>query len=165
MGDRGLSRRGALGLPVIYMLWQNISNLGIIGGLMADHDRLRLFFRLILPHGLLELTAVFVAAGAGLRMFWSWVDPGDRSRASNFARGSGVDDARARLDRGAVGERADRRFRYPVEPADLGRIAIGVVAELLFFIYVWTLGRSAVARGVTGDVTGADATAEAPARG
>ena len=67
---------GALGVPVVYMLWQNISNLGLIGGLMADHNRLDLFFGMILPHGLLELTAVFVAAGAGLRMFWAWVEPG-----------------------------------------------------------------------------------------
>ena len=32
---------------------------------MAAHGRLDLFFGLITPHGLLELTAVFVAAGAG----------------------------------------------------------------------------------------------------
>ena len=38
------------------------------------------FFGLILPHGLLELTAVFVAAGVGLRLFWGWVDPGARTR-------------------------------------------------------------------------------------
>ncbi|REF30405.1 stage II sporulation protein M [Calidifontibacter indicus] len=157
---------GALGLPVIYMLWQNISNLGIIGGLMADHDRLGLFFGLILPHGLLELTAVFVAAGAGLRMFWSWVEPGDRSRASHFAR-----EARASMTL-ALGlivvllvSGLIEGFVTPSNLPTWARIAIGVVAELLFFIYVWTLGRSAVARGVTGDVTGADATAEAPARG
>ena len=43
---------------------------------MIQHDRGALFFGLILPHGLLELTAVFVAAGVGLRLFWSWVEPG-----------------------------------------------------------------------------------------
>ena len=67
---------GVLGIPVVYMLWQNLLNLALIG---VDHDPARprhLFFGLILPHGLLELTAVFVAAGVGLRVFWSWVAPG-----------------------------------------------------------------------------------------
>ncbi|OKJ70291.1 hypothetical protein AMK30_25660 [Streptomyces sp. CB02460] len=31
---------------------------------------------LILPHGLLELTAVFVAVGTGLRLGWTVIDPG-----------------------------------------------------------------------------------------
>ena len=43
---------------------------------MASCGRLDLFFGLITPHGLLELTAVFVALAAGLRLFWAWVDPG-----------------------------------------------------------------------------------------
>lgn len=157
---------GALGLPVIYMLWQNISNLGLIGGLMADHGRLDLFFGMILPHGLLELTAVFVAAGAGLRMFWSWVEPGHRSRASNFAR-----EARSTMTL-ALGlivvlfvTGLIEGFVTPSGLPTWARIAIGVIAELLFFVYVWTLGRDAARRGVTGDLTGVDATAEAPSRG
>ena len=157
---------GALGLPVIYMLWQNISNLGLIGGLMADHGRLDLFFGMILPHGLLELTAVFVAAGAGLRMFWSWVEPGHRSRASNFAR-----EARSTMTL-ALGlivvlfvTGLIEGFVTPSGLPTWARIAVGVIAELLFFVYVWTLGRDAARRGVTGDLTGVDATAEAPSRG
>ena len=52
---------------------------------MVGHGRGALFFGLILPHGLLELTAVFVAAGAGLRLFWSWIEPGPRTRAQAIA--------------------------------------------------------------------------------
>jgi len=58
---------GVFILPVIYILWENALNVGIAGGLMAAHGRLDLFFGLILPHGMLELTCVFVAAGAGPR--------------------------------------------------------------------------------------------------
>src|SRR6266545_4547490 len=38
------------------------------------------FWSLILPHGILELMASCISAGAGLRMGWSLVDPGDRTR-------------------------------------------------------------------------------------
>ena len=43
------------------------------------------FFLYILPHGLLELTAIFVAGAAGLRIFWAWVAPGARTRAQALA--------------------------------------------------------------------------------
>ena len=52
---------------------------------MVSHDRGSLFFGLILPHGLLELTAIFVAAAVGLRLFWSWIEPGPRSRLDSLA--------------------------------------------------------------------------------
>ena len=68
---------GVLGLPgASTCCCPNILNVAVIGALMIQHDRGSLFFGLILPHGLLELTAVFVAAGVGLRLFWSWVEPG-----------------------------------------------------------------------------------------
>ena len=52
-------------LPAVYVLAQNAINVGIVGGLMVANGRGDVFFGLIAPHGLLELTAVFVAAGAG----------------------------------------------------------------------------------------------------
>ncbi len=54
---------GVFGLPVVYVLFQNILNLAIIGSIMTRHGHGGHFWGLILPHGLLELTAVFVAAG------------------------------------------------------------------------------------------------------
>ena len=65
-------------IPVLVMLWLNISNVGVIGGFMVAAGRADLFYGLLLPHGLLELTIVFVAAGAGLRLGWSWIAPGGR---------------------------------------------------------------------------------------
>lgn len=35
-----------------------------------------LFLGLLTPHGLLELTAVFLAAAAGMRLGWSVIAPG-----------------------------------------------------------------------------------------
>jgi uncharacterized membrane protein SpoIIM required for sporulation len=60
-----------LGVPVLYVLAANALNVGVAGGLMAANDRSGLFFGLILPHGLLELTAVFV--GLALVLFVSGI--------------------------------------------------------------------------------------------
>ena len=59
---------GVLGLPVVFLLFQNMANLAIIGSIMIRHDHGGHFWGLLLPHGLLELTAVFVAGGVGLRV-------------------------------------------------------------------------------------------------
>ena len=76
---------GVLGLPVLYVLFSNLQGVGVVAALMMANDRTSLFFGLILPHGLLELTAVFVAAAVGLRLFWSWVEPGPRTGLQAFA--------------------------------------------------------------------------------
>ncbi|WP_460466268.1 stage II sporulation protein M [Calidifontibacter terrae] len=157
---------GALGFPVILMLWSNIFNLGAIGGLMASHGRASVFFGLILPHGMLELTAVFVAAGTGLQLFWSWVEPGDLTRSASFARA-----ARSAMTV-AMGLVVVLLISGVIEafvtPSDLptwARIAIGALAEAAFLTYVFTLGRVAAREGVTGDVADFDQAAFAPARG
>ena len=103
----------------------------MIGSIMIRHDRGSLFFGLILPHGLLELTAVFVAAGVGLRLFWSWVAPGDRSRAQNLAAegraagGVAMGLAVVLLVSGII-----EAFVTPSGLPTWGRIAIGVAAEV-----------------------------------
>jgi uncharacterized membrane protein SpoIIM required for sporulation len=144
---------GVLGLPVLWVLLQNALNIGLVGGLMAANDRLDLFLGLVLPHGLLELTAVFVAAGTGLRLFWAWVEPGARPRL----RALGAEGrAAAAVVLGLVVVLAVsgviEAFVTPSGLPTWARIAIGVVAELLFLAYVFTLGRRAALAGETGDV-------------
>ncbi len=58
---------------------------GEAGGLFHAAGEPGRFWGLILPHGLLELTAVCVAGGAGLQLGWSMIRPGDRSRALALA--------------------------------------------------------------------------------
>ena len=76
---------GITGLWGPLVLYQNALNVGIAGGTMAAYGRLDVFFSYILPHGLMELTAVFIAVAAGLRIFWAWVAPGRLARGVSVA--------------------------------------------------------------------------------
>lgn len=157
---------GVLGLPVLWVLFQNTLNLGVIGALMATHDRASLFFGMILPHGLLELTAVFVAGGAGLWLFWSWVVPGPRPRATAFAEaGRTVIGIALGLVAVLGVSGVIEGFVTPSGLPTAARIAIGVVAEAAFFAYVFVVGRRAHLRGVTGDVSRAAVGDTAPVAG
>ncbi len=144
---------GVLGLPVLWVLWQNISNVAVIGSLMHQHGRGEVFWGMIAPHGLLELTAVFVAAGVGLRLCWAWVAPGPRSRLSSLgqegrtAAGVALGLVLVLLVSGVI-----EGFVTPSPLPTWARVLIGVLALAGFLVYVFTLGRSAVRRGLTGDV-------------
>jgi uncharacterized membrane protein SpoIIM required for sporulation len=142
-----------LGLPVLYVLYQNALNVGVAGGLLAANGRTGQFFALILPHGMLELTAVFVASGLGLKLGWTVVDPGGRRRAQALA-----EEGRA-LVVGALGlalvllvSGLIEGFVTPSGLPTWARIGIGGVAELAFLSCVFVLGRRAHLRGVTGDL-------------
>jgi len=144
---------GILGFPVVYLLFQNISNLAVIGSIMHRHDHGQHFWGLLLPHGLLELTAVFVAGGVGLRLFWSWVEPRGLTRAQSIAR-EGRTAGTVALGLVAVlfVSGLIEGFVTPSGLPTAARVGIGVLAELLFLAYVFVLGRNAVLRGGTGDV-------------
>jgi uncharacterized membrane protein SpoIIM required for sporulation len=142
-----------LGIPVLYLLYSNALNVGIAGGLLAAHGHTGLFFGLILPHGLLELTAVFVASGLGLKLGWTVIDPGRRPRSVALA-----EEGRAVVI-GAVGLAlmllVSGLIEAFVTPSSLptgARIGIGVLAESAFLWVVFVLGRRAVAAGETGDL-------------
>ena len=157
---------GIFCLPVVYMLAMNMVNVAVIGSIMVRHDRGDLFFGLILPHGLLELTCLFVAAGVGLRLFWAWVSPGPRSRGRALA-----EEGRAALgvSLGLVGLLLVcgliEAFVTPSGLPTWARIGIGITAEALFFAYVFTLGRWAHHRGETGDLAEAERGYQLPVAG
>ncbi|MFJ4006839.1 stage II sporulation protein M [Streptomyces sp. NPDC090023] len=152
-----------LGLPVLWILFQNMLNLGIGLGLMSSAGRLDTFLGLVLPHGLLELTAVFVAAGTGLRLGWTVVDPGPRTRRNALA-----EEGRAALGM-AIGlalvlfvSGAIEGFVTPSGLPTWARVTIGVLAELAFLVYVYVLGGRAVREGETGDLQEAERSSSVP---
>ncbi len=144
---------GITGVFPVYVFASNAFNVGLVGGLMASCGQLDTFFGLITPHGLLELTAVFIALAAGLRVFWAWIDPGPRSRLAALAT-----EGRAMIGI-ALGLVPTLFLSGLVEayvtPSPLGtveRIAIGALVWGAFVAYIVVLGRRAVHEGETGDV-------------
>lgn len=144
---------GVTGVFPVFGIVQNAVAIGGAGAMMAEADKLDLFFYLILPHGQLELTAVFIAAGAGLKIFWAWVSPGARPRGQALA-----EEGRALftialglvvvLGVSGVVEGFVPRSSLPVAV----KIAIGTLALAAYWVYTLVLGRKAVASGETGDL-------------
>ena len=144
---------GVTGILPLYLLYSNAMALGQAGAIMTDHDMLGVFLSLISPHGLLELTCIFIAGAAGLKLFWTLLVPGPRSRSTALAA-----EGRA-LITVAVGLTAALALAGFIEafvtPAPIAwpvKITIGTGALALLWAYTLVLGRSAVAAGVTGDL-------------
>jgi uncharacterized membrane protein SpoIIM required for sporulation len=144
---------GISGIGPVYLLLQNAVSIGSVGGMMAAHGSLDVFLTLIAPHGLLELTSIFVAGAAGLRLFWTWVDPGGRPRSRALA-----EEGRA-LVTVAIGLVGALALSGLVEGFVTGstlpwwlKIVIGAIALAAFWTYTIALGRRAVRDGETGDL-------------
>jgi len=144
---------GITGVLVVLVLFQNAVNLGAAAGLLISHGKAEVFFGLILPHGLLELTAVFVAAGAGMQLFWAWVSPGPMPRSQSLAReGRSMVTVALGLVVVLAVSGVLEAFVTPSPLPTWARIGIGVLAWVLFVTYVTVLGRRAVRAGETGDL-------------
>jgi uncharacterized membrane protein SpoIIM required for sporulation len=145
---------GIFVLPVVWILFQNAVGVGVIGGIMIAYGRADVFFGLITPHGLLELMAVFVAGGVGLRVGWSWISPArGRTRAQALAESMR---AAAMVALGLVVvlliSGIIEAFVTPSPLPTWARITIGAVAFAGFLAYVLFFGVRAARAGETGDL-------------
>ncbi len=140
-----------LALPTLLVLGYNALNVGVAAGAFHAAGRGPFFWGLILPHGLLELTAVFIAGGTGVALGWAIIAPGDVTRAQALA-----DQARRAvviviglvpvfLVAGLL-----EAFVTPSSLPTWARVATGALVEFTFIAYVVVFGRAAAADGWTG---------------
>ena len=152
------------GVGTLSSLLLNSLNLAVDGGLMIGHGKAAEFFVLILPHGMLELSAVFLACAAGLRLGWAIIDPGPRRRSQALA-----EEGRATITialgivvvLGVSG--IIEAFVTPSALPVWTRIGIGAIAEVTFLTYVIVAGRRAERLGLSADIS--EAPEQVPVRG
>jgi uncharacterized membrane protein SpoIIM required for sporulation len=154
---------GVLIVPVLVVLWANISNVGATAGYMISAGRGDVFYGLILPHGMLELTVIFVAAGSGLRLGWSWIAPGGRTRAQALGvEGRAVGAMALGLGVWLLISGLVEGFVTPSTLPAWARLSIGGLVWVAFLLYVFLLGGRAVGAGATGDVSDEELAAPVP---
>ena len=140
-----------LGLGTVYILVSNGLSIGLALGLFTNAGRWQQFWGLILPHGLLELSAVIVAGATGLSLGWAAIAPGDRRRRDALAEAGRrsiavvVGLVLAFLVAGLI-----EAFVTPSQLPTPVRLAIGFAAWAAFVVWVVAVGRPAAAAGITG---------------
>jgi uncharacterized membrane protein SpoIIM required for sporulation len=142
-----------LGIPIPYILFQNAANLGMAAGMMFGAGKGDVFLGLITPHGLIELTAVFLAGAVGMRLGWSVVAPGNRPRSQVLAeQGRAVGAAAVGLVAVLLVAGLVEAVVTPSPLPTFARVGIGIAVEVAFLAYIVHFGRKAARAGETGDL-------------
>src|SRR6267378_3842267 len=68
------------GLLTAWLLFTNGMMLGLVLGLFQNYQAMNYLMTFVAGHGVLELTAIFISAGAGFRLAKALIAPGDRTR-------------------------------------------------------------------------------------
>ncbi|MEK8132286.1 stage II sporulation protein M [Paenibacillus filicis] len=74
------------GILTVYLMAYNGLIIGALAALFWQSGRSYSFWAYILPHGIIELTAIFIAGGAGLYMGYRMIVPGIYTRKYMFLR-------------------------------------------------------------------------------
>ncbi|MFB9276588.1 stage II sporulation protein M [Cohnella cellulosilytica] len=75
-----------LGIGTVYLLAYNGLIVGALAAVFVQAGESYVFWAYILPHGIIELTAIFIAGGAGLYMGYRFFVPGAYPRKRQFLR-------------------------------------------------------------------------------
>lgn len=138
-----------------YALGSNGYRIGEMAAIFHHAGIGEIFLLQIIPHGMLELTAVVLAGAGGLCLGWTILVPGDRTRGQAVAE-------EGRRSAVLLGGAALMLVISGVIEGFLTgsnsfgpwtKAVVGVGVWLLFIAYVVLLGRRALAEGVTGQLT------------
>lgn len=154
---------GITGFVPALVIYENAAGIGSSAAIMHSQGGLDVFFKLILPHGLLELTAIFIAAGAGFSLFWAMVSPGYRTRSQALAEEGRIT---VIVAAGLVIVLAiSGIIEGFVTPSGLHwtvKIFIGALALAGYWVYTIAGGRWALSQGYSADIDEDEAGYSAP---
>ena len=149
---------GITGFWVPMILFTNAQGVGVAAGMFAAVGKTDVFFSYILPHGLMELTAVFVACAAGLRIFWAMVSPGARTRSRAVAaEGRSMITVALGLVLVLFVSGLVEGFVTPSTLPVWAKISIGAAVLAAYWLYVLVCGARAYRSGARGDLGSQDA--------
>lgn len=149
---------GVTGFWVPFILFMNAQSTGVAAGLFLATGKMDVFFSYILPHGLMELTAVFIACAAGLKIFWAMVRPGPRTRMQAVAdEGRSLITVALGLVLVLLVSGIVEGFVTPSPLPVWAKITIGALVLAAYWSYTLVLGGRAASAGVTGDLDPHDA--------
>jgi uncharacterized membrane protein SpoIIM required for sporulation len=140
-------------VPGAFVVVNNGLHIGQVGAIMTAEGEADVFWTLIMPHGLLELSAIVLAAGAGIWLGWTWIAPGDRTRADALGEegrrvGAMILGIVLLFVIAALIEGFVTGSALPIQV----RIGIGATVWLAVVVYLVERGRAAVAAGSTGQL-------------
>ena len=67
-----------------YFMYTNGAMMGVLAAVVQPTHHLATMWAGILPHGVFELSAIFICGGAGLAMGWALIVPGERTRQDSL---------------------------------------------------------------------------------
>lgn len=130
------------GVITIYILVNNGMVLGAFAAMVAHANRNDTFWPGVLPHGVVEISEIFIAGAAGLSLGWALVAPGNTSRREALAEAAR--DAVKLLIGGVVllifAGITEGFFSHSPLPAWL-KLAVGIGSGLALYIYLFRAGR------------------------
>ncbi len=132
------------GALTIYALASNGALMGTVFAVVQSYGLSGGLLAFIAAHGVLELSAIFLSGGAGLRLAWAIVRPGERSRRDAL-RLAGAQSMRVMFlvipVLGVAG--LIEGFLSPAHASDALKAAVGVATGVALWGYVLFAGRGA----------------------
>ena len=125
------------GLYTVFILVVNGTELGTVFSVLQAAGVTSSLVIFILAHGFLELSAIFLAGGAGLRLAWAILHPGERTRGDAL-RIAGAQSMRVMLlvSVTLVCAGLIEGFVSPTTLAPATKLAVGVITGLALWAYI-----------------------------
>jgi len=130
------------GILTAYVLIANGAALGTTFAVLQNEGVAGALLTFVLSHGFLELSAIFLAGGAGLRLAWAILQPGERTRRDALRLAS----AQAMrvvllvvVTLGVAG--VIEAFVSPTTLPPAVKLAVGAVSGALLWVYILLAGR------------------------